>query len=329
MEVVSHSKVTPHTTTAIPDAGTDTLMPLVKLLRAVTVAELTTPVQRSLVVISSDSTLAQAVETLRLSKISAAPVVEVIAAGEQRFLGLFDYLDLASFIGKVDEVATLDEGDLEIDAVVDDRSRPLRSLVDYSHSDPFVPFDENSVLESLVHVMSQGVHRVLVNNATDGSFVDVISQSAVIRWLQQQLEHVAPGAPLDSTLVELGLLKNAIKIEQSSTVLQAVRLLKTQGVSALAVVDEHGGLVGNFSPSDLRFLAKGHYCRLTEPLVKFLDLKNSWPITVEPVETLRAAMARMTAEHIHHLWILGEGQNLVGIVSMTDIFRVLAESLPQ
>jgi CBS domain-containing protein len=73
--------------------------------------------------------------------------------------------------------------------------------------------------------------------------------------------------------------------------------------------------------SDLSNMAK-----VTAPRVEDIMRRN--PLTVSPHEILAAAQAVMVREGMHQLPVVENGQ-LVGIVSRTDLLRLLVSLLEQ
>lgn len=81
--------------------------------------------------------------------------------------------------------------------------------------------------------------------------MNVISQSDIIRFLVPKMDQFV--SLFDSTAEELGLgMHPPITISSTEPAIKALRLIGTHRISALAVVDENGKLVGNLSASDLK-----------------------------------------------------------------------------
>jgi CBS domain-containing protein len=85
----------------------------------------------------------------------------------------------------------------------------------------------------------------------NGQIVNVISQSDVIRFLVPTMDQYV--TLFDKTAEELGLgLLPPITIRDTEPTIKALQIIGRNRISALAVVDENGKLVGNLSASDLK-----------------------------------------------------------------------------
>lgn len=110
--------------------------------------------------------------------------------------------------------------------------------------------------------------------------------------------------------------------------------LAERRVSALAVADDQGAILGVVSRTDLlrvgRSQAGSH--RKAQALVlpekRVGDLvreKSRVPLTVGSTEPLRAAAQKMVQEHVHRLFVV-DGKKLVGVVSTLDMMSAVAEA---
>ena len=120
-----------------------------------------------------------------------------------------------------------------------------------------------------------------------------------------------------------------------SAVLPAVaRSLDDHGISAVAVVDDAGALLGVVSRTDLvrvgRLQAGVNYkaSALTLPDTKARDLvaeAQRTPLTVTPSTPLRAAARLMIEQRVHRLFVV-EGSALAGVISTYDMMSVVGHA---
>jgi len=156
-------------------------------------------------------------------------------------------------------------------------------------------------------------------------------------------------------LDEAGILASDIMtrdvavVNSETTLLAAVTLMASRGVSDLPVVDEHGTMVGIMSDGDLlrwheglserevgglHLLAEGFdlapdFLReIQDQHRKVKVLMSPNPITVIETTPAREIASLMHAHGINSVPVLRDGKP-VGIVTRTDLVRVLAQKLSE
>ena len=136
-------------------------------------------------------------------------------------------------------------------------------------------------------------------------------------------------------------------VHPETTLLAAVKLMASRGISGLPVVDGHGALVGMMSEADLlrwhegfserevrwlNLLAEGlelapDFLReVQEQHRKIQALMSPKPITVTETTPAREIASLMHGRGIKRVPVLRDGK-LVGIVTRTDLVRALATKL--
>ena len=106
-------------------------------------------------------------------------------------------------------------------------------------------------------------------------------------------------------------------IESGATVVEAARLMASEDVGSLPVVDGDE-LVGMVTDRDLvlQVIAKD----LDPNKVPVSDVCSENPVTAEPEELLAKALERMAVEQVRRLPVVSDGQ-LVGILAQADVAR--------
>jgi CBS domain-containing protein len=143
------------------------------------------------------------------------------------------------------------------------------------------------------------------------------------------------------------MTRDVAVVHPDTTLLAAVKLMASRRISGLPVVDKHGTLVGMMSEADLlrwhegfserearwlHLLAEGFELapdflrEVHEQRRKIKALMSFKPITVTESTPAREIASLMHARGIKRVPVLREGK-LVGIVTRTDLVRVLAEKL--
>jgi len=109
------------------------------------------------------------------------------------------------------------------------------------------------------------------------------------------------------------------KVDSTTTVAEAIWVLRKAGVGALIVTDGGRDIVGLVSGHDLIRALKSHGVGSLMPKT-VADIMQPDVLTCRPGESLRRAMARMTARGVGHIAVVGEN-GPCGVVSLADIIK--------
>lgn len=107
-------------------------------------------------------------------------------------------------------------------------------------------------------------------------------------------------------------------VRRDATVAEAVRVMTTQNVGIVSVLDG-GRLVGLFSERDVvrRVVDRG----LDPATTRVEDVMTRELVVADADEDYQSAMHKMDRAHIRHLPVVSEGQ-LLSVVSIRDLMRV-------
>ena len=107
----------------------------------------------------------------------------------------------------------------------------------------------------------------------------------------------------------------------------AVEYMADSHVSALAVTDDHGRLLGLVSTSDvLRAASEAGDRAAREQLfeaTRVAEIMTARPLRIGPDADVREAARQMLYADVHRLFVASEGE-LVGVISTTDLTRAVA-----
>lgn len=121
--------------------------------------------------------------------------------------------------------------------------------------------------------------------------------------------------------------KDVKTVDPEAAVNDAVVSLTDSHISALAVVDGLGHMVGVISSTDiLTSEAEAQDAVEREALFEQMmvrDIMTPRPLTVSPEADVREAAQQMLYADIHRLFVVN-GERVVGVISTTDIMRAVA-----
>jgi CBS domain-containing protein len=121
--------------------------------------------------------------------------------------------------------------------------------------------------------------------------------------------------------------KDVKTVGPDAVVNDVVVSLADSHISALAVVDGMGRMVGVISSTDiLTSEAEAQDAVEREALFEQMvvrDIMTRRPLTVSPEADLREAARQMLYADVHRLFVV-DGDRVVGVISTTDIMRAVA-----
>lgn len=121
-----------------------------------------------------------------------------------------------------------------------------------------------------------------------------------------------------------------ITIDPEASMMRAAKLMKEKGIRRLPVVDAKGALVGIISDRDIKEASPSKattldvhelYYLLSEIKVKNIMTPN--PMTIRDTDTVVKCAAIMHDKKISGLPVLNDKNELVGIMTQNEVYRVL------
>ncbi|MBT8764248.1 CBS domain-containing protein [Desulfohalobiaceae bacterium Ax17] len=131
-------------------------------------------------------------------------------------------------------------------------------------------------------------------------------------------------------LIKDWMTKDVITVTPDTSMMKASKILKDKNIRRLPVVDERGKLVGIVTDRDIKEASPSKattldvhelYYLLSE--IKVKDIMTPNPYTININDTVEKAAAKMLDKKIEGLPVVDDDQNVVGIITDTDIFKVL------
>jgi CBS domain-containing protein len=120
----------------------------------------------------------------------------------------------------------------------------------------------------------------------------------------------------------IGSRKEVFAIPENKSVLDAAKYLREKQVRSVGVVDSSGKLVGVVSQSDISDkVAAENKC---PAWLNVAEIMSRELLTVTPEVTFDESLRLMEQNGVYHLLILGEGSKYLGMLSVSDLLKVMA-----
>lgn len=120
----------------------------------------------------------------------------------------------------------------------------------------------------------------------------------------------------------IGSRKEVYSVTEEKSVHEVAQYLREKQVRAVGVLDAHGKLVGVISHSDVSDkVAAENKC---PAWMKASDIMTRELVTVTPEMTMEECLRLMEQNTIFHLIVLEERHGFLGMLSVSDILRVVA-----
>ena len=122
----------------------------------------------------------------------------------------------------------------------------------------------------------------------------------------------------------IGSRKEVFSIPETKSVLDAAKYLREEQVRSAGIVDGNGKLVGVVSQSDISDkVAAENKCPAWSNVTEIMSREL---VTVTPEVTFDESLRLMEQHGVYHLVIVGEGGKYQGMLSVSDLLKVMASS---
>lgn len=275
---------------------------------------------RDLVSLPHSATLGEALEAFRKYDISSAPVALVENAVDATEFELLDIADLVaaldSFLGRAEPNSLTPELRDKIWSI------PLASIKPRA---PTMRILDSASVESVIAQMRQSrTYRMLVATELDGHLRHVVTQSSILRFVRQNLDHLHPKP--DHTLAALSFYGSPppiLSAKTSTRVLDALRDMMLYGFTAAPLIDELGVMRHFLSVRDARVVTKDTLEDLFLPASAFLDKYRPKYPKHSLDETLIGLVEVFIEKNHHHAFFCDENGGPIGVITLTDILDLV------
>ncbi|GJY25133.1 SNF1-related protein kinase regulatory subunit gamma-like PV42a [Tanacetum coccineum] len=281
-------------------------------------------------------------------------------AVRKHYIGMVTMLDvLAHIAGDNVETSVHEETNLE-----ERMSVPVSSVIGHClESLSLWTLNPNTSIMDCMEVFSKGIHRAMVpldSNMENVAGVELVESASSYRMLTQMdlmrflkghesdLKHVN-----DRTIRDLGALVEPIfGVTNHTKVIDAIKSMRAGSLNAVPIIEsvnptteDHSQLgkgrkvIGTFSATDLRGCPVSHLQSwLPQSVMEYTtsllsvaaSMAGSTPrelVTCYAESRLGEVVDKVVANHVHRVWVVDPDGLLQGLVSLTDIIRVIRSSL--
>jgi CBS-domain-containing membrane protein len=270
-------------------------------------------------------TVKDALKTFNTEKVLSCPISNSTRGAD--VWGFLDLFDLLSYLlDLLDENEHAEQNDI---THLGEKfmSHTIRDLTDRSDNDVYAAVVAEERAHRLVRLFGLGVHRVAMLDMK-GTLVNVISQSDVIRYLNANIGLLGDNA--GKSIKELNMISKdeMVVADADQSALVAFKLLATNLVSAVPLVDKQGVLAGTLSVSDLRLL-QDDLTPLQLSALQYKSIKEPLPhIVCTPSTTLGEVVATLSNSNVHRVWVVDDANKPVSVISITNICELLSTFIP-
>lgn len=131
-------------------------------------------------------------------------------------------------------------------------------------------------------------------------------------------------------LVKEWMSKTVVTIEEDTSLMEASQIMRENKVRRLPVMSKKGKIVGILSDRDIKAASPSkattldmHEMYYLLSKLKIKEVMTKKPICISPDDTVPRAALIMLEKKITGLPVLDDDENLVGILTQGDVFRVL------
>jgi len=120
--------------------------------------------------------------------------------------------------------------------------------------------------------------------------------------------------------------KNVQTIKDYYQVVEALKLVALQHISAVGVVNKEDQFIGEIGAHDLRELNKSNSLMdmILLPIKDYISQHKKTPPTVHPNSTFGEVLHCIEENHLHRVFVV-ENQKVVGIISLGDIIQCVLD----
>lgn len=280
---------------------------------------------QNLVVLDHTDSIDGALRRLAQFGIQSAPVYNRLT---NQFLGSVDVMDMVAFVVGAASSHASDEDFTE--GMKRQFLRPVFDIMNASDTDPFLPVPTHSRLGEVLHLFyAQGIHRLPLVDSQN-NLVGIVSQWDIVNFLNQHKDRHELVKQMSKSLFELDLVPGkVVSVSHRATLKDCFTAIMGYKISGVAITDELGCLLGTISASDLKGVTQENFITLGMPVADFLKARHKeGALSCFREATLGQVVDVIARTGVHRVFAVDAANKPIGLVSLTDILRLISEHLP-
>jgi len=294
-----------------------------------------------LVTLPHDFPLGACLEKISYYNITSVPVLKT-DFDQTVVLGFVDTLDILAWLVKLatgketwdqpPKMRPEDFGPL-VAKTEEFKNTQIGDIVGFSKRNPFHVLHGDTSLQEAVEFYLKGIHRIAIVDEK-GEMTGVLSQWTIANYLATVPTDDKEWIPTYKIPISQNPLitKNLISCLPETSVMDAFLMMHFHHLSAIAICDSSGRLVGNLSASDLKGLEmfEKDFNALKKPVLEFVNNirklqgrpENFVAFCLPQQETL-AIIRKMNKEIVHRVYIVDSEFSMkpLGVASITDMMK--------
>ncbi|GAV07696.1 hypothetical protein RvY_17506 [Ramazzottius varieornatus] len=307
------------------------------------------PTSSKLVVFDTQLSVKKAFFALVYNGVRAAPLWD---STKQTFVGMLTVTDFIAILHKYFKSGSVPG---KIEELEEHKIQTWRDVLK-ERQRPFVWINPEASLCDAVRMLVQNkVHRLPVIDSTTGNVLYILTHKRIIKfmmiylgqWIRLSISDAHetqsmglvnvndPDLPLPKILLrtlgelrdQLGSYTNIETINPDTKLIEALSKFVARPVSALPVVDHTGKVVDIYAKFDvINLAAEKTYSNLDVTVQQALQHRNEWfegVHTCSTKDTLGNVLNMIVKAEVHRLVITDDDNNVVGVISLSDILNFL------
>jgi len=302
--------------------------------------------ESSILAVSTETPALQCLKKFRELNIFCFPVVN--PEHKSKLVGLVDLIDIAAYVldmwdsqSRYDNAAVSSVTfDLLFNNMINNKT--VSDFMNFSKMNDCHYLSENATFKDVLKTLSQpGVRRVPMMGSKHGLFNPLskrplerfLTQTDVLHFVAQNMHHF--GSALEQSVINKVGTYPALCVHQSMKTVEAFRLLISNKVTGMGVIDDDKNLIGELSIRDFGYVVTTKPgTELSSTVADFIahlreSNVESKVLTCGPKDSVGSVIQKIESNRSHRIYVINSENKPCGVISLSDICLFLLQLPPQ